>query len=347
MRRKVEFVYRKLQGVPRYFALALAGLVLAVAVFSFVAAQDIVTVVDSNGRRTTLFTDCQEPERIVQLAGLSTSANDQIRYTANSDSTAEVYIQRAFPVTLMVDDEAVTLKMAEGTVQDVLDECGVQLNGDDFVQPSAATPLSEDMVVRVRRVEYCDEVRREQPTEEELQAYMESLPEDSGFVQSHNATYDITYRDRMVDGVVVESGILQMVPLVAPRPQDSYTITEGVPCSRIEGYDDVEMGIDGLPVNYTSLMEGAICTAYSSSGGKGASGLGLYCGTVAVNPNVIPYGTRMYITSADGKFVYGFAIATDTGTAMMEGRVDIDLYFETNAECRQFGKRALNVYILD
>lgn len=138
-----------------------------------------------------------------------------------------------------------------------------------------------------------------------------------------------------------------MVPVVAPRPADSNVITKGVPCSRIEGYDDVEMGPDGLPVNYTRLMESAVCTAYSSSGGRGASGLGLYCGTVAVNPNIIPYGTRMYITSADGNFIYGFAIATDTGGAMMEGRVDIDLYFETNAECLQFGKRALNVYILD
>ncbi len=65
-----------------------------------------------------------------------------------------------------------------------------------------------------------------------------------------------------------------------------------------------------------------------------------------MNPNIIPYGTRMYITSADGSFIYGFCVATDTGTAMMEGYVDLDLFFETNAEARRFGKRALNVYIL-
>ncbi len=115
----------------------------------------------------------------------------------------------------------------------------------------------------------------------------------------------------------------------------------------IAEFDDVEMGVDGLPVNATRVMEGTVCTAYSSSGGRGASGLGLYCGTVAVNPNVIPYGTRMYITSPDQSFVYGFAIATDTGTAMMQGHVGLDLYFETNAEARRFGKRALDVYILD
>ena len=41
---------------------------------------------------------------------------------------------------------------------------------------------------------------------------------------------------------------------------------------------------------------------------------------MAVDPDVIPYGTKLYITSTDGKFVYGYAVATDTGIAVQKGR---------------------------
>lgn len=70
-------------------------------------------------------------------------------------------------------------------------------------------------------------------------------------------------------------------------------------------------------------------------------------GNVAVNPNVIPYGTRMYICSPDGSYVYGYAIAADTGGALMSGRVLADLFYETPAECYSFGRRTMSVYILE
>ena len=70
-------------------------------------------------------------------------------------------------------------------------------------------------------------------------------------------------------------------------------------------------------------------------------------GTVAVNPNVIPYGSLMYITYADGRFVYGYAYAADTGTAMMTGSAFIDLYYETYSESVDNAVIAVNVYVLD
>ena len=38
-----------------------------------------------------------------------------------------------------------------------------------------------------------------------------------------------------------------------------------------------------------------------------------------------PYGTKLYITSTDGKFVYGYAVATDTGIAVQKGQI-LDVY---------------------
>lgn len=68
---------------------------------------------------------------------------------------------------------------------------------------------------------------------------------------------------------------------------------------------------------------------------------------VAVHPEEIPYGTRMYITSADGSFVYGCAIAADTGTGLMDDIIDVDLYYDTYTESCLNGRKYVNIYILD
>ncbi|MDL2294460.1 ubiquitin-like domain-containing protein [Ruminococcaceae bacterium OttesenSCG-928-D13] len=349
MQRRVEAVRRRFEGMPRgtLLLLPLLSFLMVAVIAAFVLARTLnyVTVTDEgSGARHVLLTATELPEEIVAEAGLVTSTHDEIVYEPSDTGTADLVVRRAFPVAVEADGETITAQFVEGTVADLLEKSEVELGPEDFVEPAPETPLEKMMLVEVNRVDYVEETRREELTPEAVEAWVAALPEDAEFVESYNGTYDVTYRDRLVNGEVESSEIVELVPLVQPRPADSYTITAGVPCSRIEGYDDIEFGPDGLPIGYTDMWEGAVSTAYSSSGGRGASGLGLYCGTVAVNPNRIPYGTRMYITSADGKFIYGFAIATDTGTALMENHIDLDLYFETNAECLQFGKRGMNVY---
>ena len=68
-------------------------------------------------------------------------------------------------------------------------------------------------------------------------------------------------------------------------------------------------------------------------------------GAIAVDPSVIPYGTRMYIVSDDGNWIYGVATAEDCGGAI-KGNI-IDLYFDDYSTCIQFGRRSCTVYILD
>ena len=68
-------------------------------------------------------------------------------------------------------------------------------------------------------------------------------------------------------------------------------------------------------------------------------------GVVAVDPRVIPLGTRLYIETADGSYIYGNAVAGDTGGAIKGNK--IDLFMNSYSECMQFGRRTVNVYILD
>ena len=67
-------------------------------------------------------------------------------------------------------------------------------------------------------------------------------------------------------------------------------------------------------------------------------------GTVAIDPKVIPYGTRMFIVTNDNQYVYGIATAEDCGGGIKGDR--IDLYFPTKKECFAFGVRQVTVYFL-
>lgn len=96
-----------------------------------------------------------------------------------------------------------------------------------------------------------------------------------------------------------------------------------------------------------SKVKSMTATAYTAGTGGAdystAMGTTVHVGVVAVDRNVIPLGTRMYIVTNDGRYIYGLAVAEDTG---VRGNV-VDLYYDTYTQCMNFGRRACTVYLLD
>ena len=84
-------------------------------------------------------------------------------------------------------------------------------------------------------------------------------------------------------------------------------------------------------------------TAYSrhEDGMSNYTARGSFCrrGVIAVDPNFIPLGTRVYIPG------YGYAVADDVGGAIV-GNI-IDIAFDSVEECYQFGRQWIDIYILD
>lgn len=80
-------------------------------------------------------------------------------------------------------------------------------------------------------------------------------------------------------------------------------------------------------------------TAYTWTGYRTATGTWPSRGTVATDPRVIPLGTELHIEG------YGPAVAADTGGAI-QGNI-IDLYFPTESECWEFGRRQVEVRVIE
>ncbi len=109
---------------------------------------------------------------------------------------------------------------------------------------------------------------------------------------------------------------------------------------------DIQLDENGIPVNYTGVSR-VQATAYTYTGNRCATGVNPQPGYIAVNPKIIPYGTKMYIVSADGRYVYGYAIAADTGGYVKSRPTNVDLFMETNAACKAFGRRDVIIYFLE
>ena len=71
--------------------------------------------------------------------------------------------------------------------------------------------------------------------------------------------------------------------------------------------------------------------------GKTASGLPVGVGVIAVDPNVIPLGTRVFVPG------YGAAVAADVGSAI-RGNI-IDLWMPSTAQARVWGRRTVTITV--
>ncbi len=265
------------------------------------------------------------------------------------DGLTLYHVDSQYAVTVSVHGISTALMTNSNvTVQQLLERLNVVLGADDVV----SRPL-DDTLARGEAL-YVDCVTYYYRTVTETVPYTRGgyssplLPDGQVTVVTAgvDGLAERVYRDTYVNGVLTASSVDAQTVLV--QPQSSYEIIGDAnsPVSQLTPPSDIQI-VDNVPSSYATLYEGGNCTAYSASAGSyGASGMRIFAGTVATNPSVIPYGTLLYITSADGSFVYGFALAADTGTAMLDGNTFIDLFMTTNSECSRFGRRYLNVYVI-
>lgn len=87
-------------------------------------------------------------------------------------------------------------------------------------------------------------------------------------------------------------------------------------------------------------------TAYTAEPGAITStGTRARDGVAAVNPNIIPYHSKLEITTTDGSF-RKILTAEDTGGALKDGRALVDIYMPDVKSCMNFGKRNVVVKVI-
>lgn len=255
----------------------------------------------------------------------------------------EIFIKRAVPVTVDVDGSKIQLQSAENTVGDVLATEGITYGKIDKVIPGTDAPVTKDMNIKIVRVveqeiveteklAYTNEIKEmpewEKGVDKTLRAGSDGVKE---------STIKITYED----GVETNREVVAEKVVKSPvSSQVAVGTLDWRPISRGETIQFAKMII----MKATSYTDDIACTG--QTGGTTFSGTkprrysdGSRWSTVAVDPKVIPLGTKLWIEG------YGYAIAEDIGGAV-KGNI-IDLFFTNGTqEYLDWSTHRTRVYIL-
>lgn len=277
--------------------------------------------------------------------------NDVLSLSSDTVLTKDsvLTLERRRKLTVRADGEIYEEILPVVTVEEALDYLNISLSEDDLINCELTDTISDNMEIEINRVEY------KEVTEEEIIDYEIISEADSSMNvgQTSVTQYgveglkEIKKKQKFIDGKLVEEEILSEE--IVREPVDKIMLVGTKPVSTNKPITTTSqpgtfIDYNGNEVSYLYYHTGK-CAAYT--GGTYTSiGWPVQKGNVAVDPNLIPYGTKLYIASADGSFVYGYAVAADTGGAVMSGNYLADCYYETYAECATLGIRTLNVYIL-
>ena len=260
----------------------------------------------------------------------------------------EVTIERGFPVNIIADGEEKTYLAAGITVGELLVRENYSLSSTDEVNVPLDEIVRENMKIQITRVEYVTREKSENiayETEYEDSPLMK-IGDTDVVTEGVDGNITITIRDKYVNGIKLSSEVAD-TKITQPINE---VIARGTalndPISKREGSFTLE---NGIPTDYAFVLEGKV-TAYTARAGSGTySGRPLVVGSIGVDPDVIPFGSEVYIVSKDGTHVYGYAVASDTGDLKNAG-VLADAYMgitdEHYADACAWGAQFCYVYVL-
>ncbi len=276
-----------------------------------------------------------------------------------------INILRMHEITVDVDGDSHVINVPNGTVEEALNYSGFGLGSEDVINVKKNASVYDGMKIVIQRVGYHESTVKEIIPYNTYERETNKLPKGETQVQTEgvNGERIIKNREKVVDGVVTErveiSNKIEVEPvnkIILVGTGSTNTLSNSVKSKTSSSSNNTSASIVGNKlidqygneVSYKSVITGS-CTAYTKDREDAVTALGWKpkYGYVAVDPSVIPYGSKLYICSPDGSFVYGYAVAADTGGAMLSGKRLADLYFETEYECWEFGVRNLSIYILE
>jgi len=306
-----------------------------------VAPKPFTISLSENGKVSTIATTAQTVAALLAERNIVVSPDDYLSAAADqplSDGAKLVY-RRAVDVKIRVGKHMRLVRSAAPTVAELLAEQRIGLAPSDAVTPSLHSRPAQDGIVNVVRIEewVSHVVQSIAPKIEHRVDPTLAAGTTRTMVPGAAGLRETTLRFVRRDGGMPSRTILASRIVREPHPR---VIVRGI--ATYASFASVaQRGFEGA-MHFAGSALHMIATAYTAGcygcSGITASGMRAGFGIIAVDPSVIPLGTKLFIPG------YGRAIAGDTGGAIRGRR--IDLGFNSYGEAIQWGNRPVTVYVL-
>lgn len=327
-------------------------MLLAICIQSQTALAKTYVIRDGS-RILTYTTFATDPAQILDAAGVALNGRD-CYHTESADGVESITVNRCQRITVSHYGEEMQVDSFGESVAQLLKRLNLHPAPEDILSHSKDSQTYDGMVLRIDTVLQQQESYAAAIAHETRYCTDASLPlgvqreviagRDGELLCTANVTYTnglATHREILRESVTLPP-VTQVIAvgtgeLPAAAPQADSPVIE-------DGYIRLPTG-EILTYTHTAQIR---ATAYTHTDAGcdfiTATGTTVHIGTVAVDPRYIPYGTRMFIVSNDGAYVYGISVAEDCGGDIKGDRMD--LYFPTFSQCIQFGRRTCTVYFL-
>lgn len=312
----------------------------------FETAHKILLTID--GETEEYYTTAVTVGQFLQQEGLSFTEHDEIshNYIEVLKDDMEIEVDEAYQVVVNDGGDEVKVWTTGGTVKQLLQKNDISFNKNDKVKPSLDEMVKEDTKVSVVHVEKKkDKVTESIPfeTKEEKDSSIKkgtTRTVSEGKEGKVIKTYEVTYENgkevnREVVAEDVKSKSKDKVVKVGTKEVQNKVVSNSA------GSSSKAPASGGKTLTMEATAYGPDCKGCS---GISAYGLNLNQSptpkVVAVDPNVIPLGSRVWVEG------YGEAIAGDTGGAIKGNRIDVLVQSESYA-ASNWGRRTVQVKVLD
>ena len=309
----------------------------AVSITAYQSVSKIITLVD-DGKVTQYETDANSVAELLAQLKVTLGDKDTLQPALDTqiEDNMKITIERWKPTVTYIENGVETqFKTGFATVGDIIKAKGLEAAEGLVVEPSQDTKITDGMkiTVKTKKVETVMETREIGFETKVVDTTDLAFGETKVKQEGKNGLKEVSLERTYFGGEVVDEKVLSAN--VTQEPTDEIVLKGA--------RNAIKDSFTGKNYAYTKVYE-MEATAYTNGndgwGNRTASGMTTFVGMVAVDPKVIPLGTKLYVEG------YGIAIAGDTGGAI-KGNI-VDLFFNSNSECYQFGRQhGLNVYVLE
>ncbi len=316
---------------------------VGIGVFSMEKSINILI----NGEEISVMTYKSSVEDVLKknriILGPKDIVEPQLKSKLKSGDT--IRIEKAVNVELEIDGKTKAILTNADRIEEMFSEEGIQLSKEDKISPAKEEKIKNGLKIVVTRIntkiekkiesiQFATEIRKNNSLKDGHKQVVQE-----GTTGEKEVNIKVIYENgKEVSRAVVAEKVIKNPSnkIVAMGTLKTMNLSRG---GDIAYAEKIRM----KSTAYTSSLKdtgkrpGDKYFGMTASGTRAKRNQEGYS-SVAVDPNVIPLGTKLYI---DG---YGYAIAEDVGGAIKGNKIDV--YLDSDAECYRWGVRYVDVYVV-